>query len=106
MKSDWLRGCKLRQFKKWYGNIGNDGLYYTPLEYENMIDLAKTFQIGDEIYNIYKAKFEKIKGINAYWDQEHKNRFRIFRIEFTTETGYIIYDINDKYYADRIEENK
>ena len=35
---NWLRGCKLRQFKKWYKIIHNDGIRYSIKEYDKMID--------------------------------------------------------------------
>jgi len=101
MKRDWLRGCKLRQFKKWYGRVNNDGVYYRPKEYEQLIKEARKLRVGDLIYNIYIDKMEKIKEIHAQWEPSYGyyGNFRILYIEFITESGYIIYDINDKDYA-------
>jgi len=97
VKKDWLRGCKLRTFKKWFGYVNNDGIYYSVSDYEKLIIDGKKMKIGDDIYNIYLNKTEKIKQINRKWQHIiHGSRNgRILYIDYTTETGYIIYDVND-----------
>jgi hypothetical protein len=58
----WLRGFKLRTYKKHYGNRFNiDGVEYKLDSYTRLIENHKAIKVGELIYNIYKNIWEPIK---------------------------------------------
>ena len=88
----WLRGCKLRHFKKWYKNkVPNSGFYYTPEGYASLIEYFETLKVGDLVFNPYKLITEKIEKIDRFWEEQFRG-FRLLRYEIITETGDIVYN--------------
>lgn len=88
----WLRGCKLRQLKKWYkSKIPNSGFYYSPKEYDKLITYFESLKVGDIVFNPCKLIEESIKEINSYWEEQYRG-FRLLRYEIITESGCIIYN--------------
>ena len=101
MTFKWLRGCKLRQYKKWYDSVNIDGVRYTLPVYDELIKTARQLQVGDFIYNIYTNKMEAIKQITEKWNHmpQGPRNARVLHIQFLTESGYVIYDLRDEDYA-------
>lgn len=92
----WLRGCKLRTFKKVFGShIDVDGIGYSLIDYTKIIKYYKTISVGDIIYNPYRNIFENVKEVKRRWRQTKYKNIRYLNIVFITKEDYIVYDLCD-----------
>lgn len=97
----WLRGCKLRTWKKHYGNRMNvDGVEYSIEDYNEMINQYKKIKVGDIIFNSFKNIHEPVKEISIVWNRTYQiKNARWLEICFITMSDYIICDLNDEVYS-------
>lgn len=92
----WLRGCKLRTFKKVFGSrIDVDGIRYSLDDYTKIIKYYKTISVGDFIYNPYRNVFENVKEVKIRWYHTKYKNIRYLDIVFITTKDYIVYDLRD-----------
>lgn len=98
MRSLWLRGTTFRKFKKRIKYINNDGVYYKLKDYAQLMLYSLNVKIGDSIYNPYQDIDEKITKIHKSWMfyGASRTKGRVLEIIFETETGYWVYDINER----------
>lgn len=104
----WLRGCKLRTWKKHYGSIiWVDGVGYTIKQYNELINQHKKIKVGDDIYNPYLDTMNKVIKVNYNWkwSDKKRNNFRRLVITFITSTNHVVYDLNDILYCKKEFEN-
>jgi hypothetical protein len=99
--AEWLKNIPDTELKKLGRVICIDGVYYDYSSYNELYDLHCKVSIGDVVKTPYNGVIEAIKAIDKRWSDliyaQHTNfpEASILEITFTTDTGYIIYDIYD-----------
>lgn len=103
MKSNrwWINGTKLRVLKK-HGKVYHNGTLFGWNEWEKQLNLVRTLEVGDKVYNPYLGTFTLVKKVFFRWSYKTPWDFPRLRGSFINHFaildnhGYLIHEIGEE----------